>query len=309
MKKASILVLVLILIFSFILIWYYNQQTQTTTQPTDPNIDNVKLIDFKAQYVRADVEYTPHLPYTEVIRSKAEFDAYIERFAVNTSVESFETVSQRYNDNFFILKQLVVCMIEETSGSIRHDIETVNLVNDKDIVISINRNIPEICTDDMALWHIFVETDTTDTIDETEVIVDGKNLTYPTDINYTHGDIGISLTLKPNWRYATIDEEQKHGVSIWHKNKEDKKIDIYYRDTPLGLCGTGLTTNKMTLGNYAVTTYKYDDLPNYYITKFETTSDGYYIENFSWKDSNRELVEILNTLVLSDIPIKSTKTK
>ena len=62
-------------------------------------------------------------------------------------------------------------MIEEPSGSIRHKVEKVHLDRDIEIDIFIKRDIPEVCTDDMALWHIFVETEKTETPDDRVRIV------------------------------------------------------------------------------------------------------------------------------------------
>ncbi len=146
--------------------------------------DDVGL-EFNAQYVRANVEYTPNLPYTEVIHSREELSDYKMRFAVDADKDnsqyadgtiSFNMAAQKYTDEFFENNQLILCMIEETSGSIRHKVERVNVTNDIDMSIIINRDIPEICTDDMATWHISVETEKTCTPnDRIEIMIDSKN--------------------------------------------------------------------------------------------------------------------------------------
>ena len=136
-----------------------------------------------------------------------------------------------------------------------------------------------------------------------EIFVDGKNQTHPTDVNYTKGAIGISLTLKPDWRYDTIENDDKYGISIWHKDSSDKKVNIFYRTKPVGLCGTGLSTETVTIGNYTATVYRYDDLPDLFMTNFDTVSGGYYIENLSLPNTNQELAEIIDTLSLADTTI------
>lgn len=304
MKK--IISLALILIFAFSLV---SCKRQTQTPPGDVDIGTVKEIDFTAQYVRANVEYTPNLPYAEVISSKAELDAYVECFAVDVTSESdgsisFNTAAEKYTDDYFTKNQLVLCMISESSGSIRHKAEKVQLINDIELDISIKRDIPEAGTADMALWHIFVETEKLNVADESiEIIVDGKSITNPTDISYANGAIGISLTLKKGWQHKTVEQNGEYGIEISPKGQEGT-VRIIYRDTPLGLCGTGLTTDTVTIGQYTATTYKYDDIQNYFMANFKTASGGYYIENNGaddwWSKYEIEALEILNTLVLSD---------
>lgn len=170
MKRIISFVLILTLAFSLV---SCKEQTQT---PADSSVDSIEQLDFSAQYVRTFIEYTPKLPFTEVIHSKAELDSYIERFAVN----NFETSTEKYTDEFFSKNQLVLCMIEEPSGSIRHKVKKVTLDSDDYMSIHIKRDIPEVGTDDMALWLIIVETKKTDTKnDGIDIIVDGKSKPTP----------------------------------------------------------------------------------------------------------------------------------
>lgn len=304
MKRILSFILILILVLSL------TSCKQKPLTPGNANIDNVTVVKAKAQYVRANAENPPKLPYVAAIRSTKALKEYAERFAVDADRDnsqysdgtiSFNMVAEKYTDDYFINNQLYICMLLEPSGSIRHEVDTLRIINDEDIEITINRIQPEVGTDDMALWHIFVETEQNDIDDDDiEIYVDGKNETHPIDVKYAKGAIGINLTLKPDWRYSTIETDNKYGVSIWHKDSADKNIDIFYRTEPVGLCGTGLSNETVTIGSYTATAYRYDDLPGFFMINFDTVSGGYYIENLSLPIESRELEEIIKTLSLSD---------
>ena len=50
-------------------------------------------------------------------------------------------------------------VLEEGSGSIRHEVKSVIKNPDGSFAVDIKRDVPEIGTDDMAEWHIFLEID------------------------------------------------------------------------------------------------------------------------------------------------------
>jgi len=124
---------------------------------------------FTAQYIRTNgynegVAY----PVVTVIRSADELQAYYEANKSLYDLESHEQLSsdttvgfpeatQKYDDAYFSNSALIVILLEEGSGSIRHEVTAVNTENASTIV-QINRLIPEMQTTDMAEWHILIET-------------------------------------------------------------------------------------------------------------------------------------------------------
>ncbi len=304
MKKTTVIVLIVVFMITLA-----SCKKEVPVLLKENDIVLINEFDFTAQYVRSDSSASMY-SNNIVITSQSQLKEYANRISEDAQyVDSspFDKAVQKYTDEFFTKKQLVVCVLEEPSGSIRHKVQKVGLGENDNLVVFIERDVPEIGTCDMALWHIIIETDKTDAKD-IEIIVDGKNKTHPIDVNYNKGGIGIKLTLKPDWRFKTIERVGEYGVAIWHKDYEEKTIDILYRDMPLGLCGTGLTCDTVKIGAYTATTYRYDDMPDYFMANFDTTSGGYYIDNNGgdiWKDYEKDILEILDTIILSDI--KMTK--
>ena len=163
----------------------------TVTRIGDTSGDVKKnFIDFVPQYIRTngyheDVEY----PVVKIIRSVDELNAYynankekyyLERRSdpASDSTIGFLDACDKYDEAYFEDQILVMVLLEEGSGSIRHNVDNVKLGSDGKLYISIRRDVPEVGTDDMAEWHILIEPEKDITVaSESDVIVylDGVN--------------------------------------------------------------------------------------------------------------------------------------
>lgn len=74
----------------------------------------------------------------------------------------------KYDEEFFKTKALIVVELQETSGSVRNEVTKV-VKNGEKITIGIKKTIPEIGTADMAQWAIYVEVDNSFVGDNTAV--------------------------------------------------------------------------------------------------------------------------------------------
>lgn len=100
---------------------------------------------FYAHYIRVgeqngEAEY----PTTELITSRAELEQYC-------------TGLEEYDDSYFTDNNLLLITLEEPSGSIRHRV--VGFRRDPETAewtVTVERNVPAECTDDMALWQILI---------------------------------------------------------------------------------------------------------------------------------------------------------
>jgi len=116
------------------------------------------------QYIRTDgyneiFEY----PYLVKITSRAELDEYTEAFSGIYSLGSRSTVYSdtsigfadaitKYDEVYFEKNVLYMAVLEEGSGSIRHELTDI-----EGGFLKIESTSPEVFTDDMAEWHILVE--------------------------------------------------------------------------------------------------------------------------------------------------------
>ena len=143
-----------------------------------------------------------------------------------------------------------------------------------------------------------------------------KMYTYTSPfVLYGDGDTKISLTLIDGWQMDTYDrysefysEDEPHpfGIEIWPYGHSDGKIRIEYSPY-FGVCGTGLTEKKTTIGNYEASMGFYDNnkVWSFIVLTGEAQRD-YVIWNEGadewWNDYGNEAMAILDTLLVgSDV--------
>lgn len=90
--------------------------------------------------------------------TKAEFEAYLE--AHPELSDGFFAFCERYDDEFWQKKDLLLIVQREESGSIRHSVGKIfrnRILSDETWFVSVERRIPEEQTEDEAIWHFFIE--------------------------------------------------------------------------------------------------------------------------------------------------------
>ena len=118
-----------------------------------------KLIpdDFQVRYIRtngyiAGVKY----PIVTVMSSRDDLERYYDTYKDKYDLSSgFKDAMTNYSGDFFANAFLVVVLMEEGSGSIRHKVESIDEAGN----IIITRLVPDMGTDDMAEWNIIIELD------------------------------------------------------------------------------------------------------------------------------------------------------
>ena len=135
------------------------------TEQYDDNETGISVQYIRTNGYRDGVVY----PIITVISSKNELEQYYDNYKdkyylgqnFNRSIDiddeyfvpEFIEAIEVYSDNFFADNFLIIVLLEEGSGSIRHKVKTV----DENGHIVIKRLIPEIGTADMAQWHIIIQ--------------------------------------------------------------------------------------------------------------------------------------------------------
>lgn len=155
------------------------------TAPSVPTSD----VAFDAQYVRTDgYRDGAVFPRVVIIRSTEALRAYYEQnkntFDLNRkdqiysdSTIGFLDACDKYDETYFKEHFLVMVLLEEGSGSIRHEVTNVSLAADGTLNIEIDATFPEICTADMAQWHILVEIGNDVEVSSSDnVLINGKSV-------------------------------------------------------------------------------------------------------------------------------------
>lgn len=287
-------------------------------KPNMPTVDDPPVSDtvsFEAQYIRTDGYHEDATyPAVTLIRSADELTAYYNRNKDLYSLErrddpasdstiGFLDACDRYDDAFFENRSLILILLEETSGSIRHKVTSVQQTTDK-VTVNISAIVPEIGTDDMAQWHIFVETDA-EVVDKRDILVafPSQENSTPTpvyeDVVYQNKFANVILPLPDGWEGETLDD----GIRFRPKGKSGS-LRLSYIDA-FGVCGTGLHCETVTIGGYETEQGTYDNhtLWDYIVLPKEWYSVGDYVilnegaEGW-WDDYGEEAMEILNGIAI-----------
>ena len=135
----------------------------------DPVSGDAADVAFTAQYIRTNgyhdgVQY----PIVTLIDSADALGAYYEEYRELYDFSHKETVYadttigfvdaiEGYDDAWFKTHQLLIVLLEEGSGSVRHTV--TNVTAGPAPTVEVDRLVPEMGTCDMAEWHILIETD------------------------------------------------------------------------------------------------------------------------------------------------------
>lgn len=275
---------------------------------------------FEAQYIRTngyheDVKY----PVVTLICSTDELRAYYEANRDKYSLErrtgtiysdstiGFLDACDKYDEKYFENQILVMVLLEEGSGSIRHEVEGVSTL-DGEMIVEIKTLVPEAGTEDMAEWHILIEpeagVDVKDA-DSITVLLNGKDVTEKTEeIFYEKGFGNISVTLKEGWEYDISDDEGsvEFSVNIYPLGHEKNKLRIGFYEL-FGVCGTGLVGEEFTIGRYNARMGTYDGGEVWDFINILGTYGDYAIINDGkawWSEYGDEAMQILATLKVGE---------
>lgn len=129
---------------------------------TDWDEDKNGSENYYARYFRTNgYSRTAEYPKITVVSSLDDLNGYYEEYKdiyefqsrSFGSEDSFSEAIGKYSDDYFLDNYLVIVLLEEGSGSVRHSVESVSESGE----IVIKRLIPEIGTMDIAEWHIIIE--------------------------------------------------------------------------------------------------------------------------------------------------------
>ena len=286
-----------------------------------PKTDDTKECDFSAQYIRNDGYHDDvRYPVVTVIHSVDELNAYYEANKDKYSLErrtgdissdstvGFLDACDKYTEEYFKNRMLLMILLEEGSGSVRHKVERV--ANGVDgITVDITTIVPEAGTDDMAEWHILIEPEAgvfVEDEDDITIYIDGRDATEKiTEVYYEKGYANIALTLKEGWEYDIVDEPDTNefAVNIYPEGQKDNKLRIAYFNG-FGVCGTGLKQEEIKLGEYAAWMGTYDNNKVWDFISIKDTFGDYAIINEGgkkwWSEYGDDAMQILATLKVAD---------
>ena len=294
--------------------------TVSRTDDADKYIKKT-FIDFDTQYIRTDgyhedVEY----PVVKIIRSVDELNSYYNENKDKYSLErrkdpasdstiGFLDACDKYTAEYFKKQILVMVLLEEGSGSVRHNVKNVKYGSDKKLYIDITRGNTDFGTCDMAEWHILIEPEKDITVsNESDVVVylDGVNPKKQPTTVYESGQFSnISISIPYDWKYETEkgNSDGEYCIAFWPEDQTEGKLKFWYY-TAFGVCGTGLKQEEITIGKYKAHQGTYDNKKVWDFISFTDMPGSYVVMNEGadkwWDKYGEEAMEILSTVKLAE---------
>ena len=270
-------------------------------------IENLPSVDFDAQYIRAgSKKELSAYPAVKIIRSANEMSRYLKKETHMS--DALVNACQKYDADYFKEQILIIVLLEEGSGSVRHEVEKVG-ANNGHAVIQIKSIAPEVGTCDMAWWHILIEPEAgVQIVDEEDVAVflGGRNATENyTVASHSKGFANISVTLMDGWEYDIVDETDTNefAINIYPAGQSENKLRIAYLNG-FGVCGTGLAQEQIMLGRYEAWMGTYDNRSVWDFISLQGLPGDYAILNEGgekwWEEYGEEAMQILATLKVAD---------
>ncbi|MBO5968646.1 MAG: hypothetical protein J6S14_09135 [Clostridia bacterium] len=289
--------------------------------PDSMRVPDGSPVDYDVQYIRTngyheDVKY----PVVKVIRSVDELNNYYnankdkydlgrhEKVYSDTTI-GFLDACDKYDEAYFEKQSLIIVLLEEGSGSVRHKVESVIMGTDNVCYINIDSIVPEVGTDDMAEWHILIEPEQDITVpSESDVIVylDGVNpKTQPNTVYESGAYSNITLTIPYNWNYEIErgNNANEYCITFWPADQTEGKIKMWYY-TAFGVCGTGLEEKEITVGEYEAWQGTYDNKKVWDFISFRGMPGSYVAMNEGadkwWSQYGDEAMQILSSVKIAD---------
>ena len=329
MKKALILIVFVICILTLSGCRNNKGQSDGTALPT---------VEYRVQYIRTDGYHEgEEYPRLFWITSLKELEEYFEANRGKYDLESKEAVYsdetigfadavKGYDDSFFEKNDLLIVLLEEGSGSIRHEVTGLDIESSDDgekkyvIRPEIVRLIPEVGTDDMAEWHILIEVNKeygASVSDLKEPLITNiaqsssiENVPSNTDAVSVAGPNGqIMVYIPGNWTGEAVSVNNGkmtnglYGLILKPKEATLGHIELYVSDS-FAVCGTGLSEEKVELAGYDAIIGTFDGHPHWDFIGFTRETPQIIAQSIdcsSWNDKTwDEAYSILDTLVFDE---------
>ena len=145
------------------------QPTGGDTSHADDSMSDGETVTAAARYIRTNqMNGEASFPTVRLITSaealkdyyaknRELFDLGRKQAVYADTTAGFLDACDGYDDAFFEKNYLILLILEENSGSIRHKMEAVKQTGDDKMQIFVERTVPEVGTDDMAQWHVILE--------------------------------------------------------------------------------------------------------------------------------------------------------
>ncbi|MBQ8600201.1 MAG: hypothetical protein IJ407_02320 [Clostridia bacterium] len=282
----------------------------------DPQLPIESEVQFESSYIRTngyheDIGY----PAIRVMRSAEDLTSYYEQYkdlydfdAGWDGIPLMEAI-EKYNATYFEDQVLLMVLLEEPSGSNRHKVNSLCKNSQGEIEIAIETMVPESGTDDMAEWHLMIEPEAGFEFSEgsaIQVILDKEKHTLYERVEFSKGAANMALNKLEDWKYEIVDYNEApdlFGIRFHPVDETEGAIMLCYYPGGFGVCGTGLKTEKVTVGKWEANQGTYDEKEYWdFIHLLDTPGDYVFMTEGKitwWEKYEEDIKTIVSTALIA----------
>ncbi len=138
---------------------------------------------------------------------------------------------------------------------------------------------------------------------------------------YSEGYASIHMELPEGWVcepvWITESEEtgyERGGIEFWPKDQPDARMGLYYYTSSYGICGTGVTHEKLTFSSGYEANLYWEDLSDvsyayvfYKDAPGEYLFEAHYIPTDFWHEERETILSILDSAVVGEGTLKESE--
>ena len=145
--------------------------TNESEQVSDVQYIRLYKVSHHANLIPNTVIHSPIELNSFYEQNKDQYDLERREHLAENSATGFLDACDKYTEDFFTSHNLFLLGIEEPSGSIRHEVISINEMDDGFYHVIVRKIIPDAGTDDLATWLLLIEVGK-EINDEKSIIVD-----------------------------------------------------------------------------------------------------------------------------------------
>ncbi len=156
--------------------WFMKFDNPLDKDIPEEYLNNFKDINFNSTNIQTHLYIDNFVnPSVDIIKSTNDLENYKTKYIDDKLHSSLKN----YTESYFNNKVLVIVNIQESSGSNTNEVDRISKLEELNrIDIFVKKDVPQIGTTDMAMWHLLVEIDKKDFGNTDSIsIIDFTNIT------------------------------------------------------------------------------------------------------------------------------------
>lgn len=126
-------------------------------------------------------------------------------------------------------------------------------------------------------------------------------------VSFENKNASMSLILPEGWDFETVEKQTQYGLAFFPEANPDVRLQLLYHEEMVGICGTGVTIEDITLANgidAKIYTEGYQSGEYWFFMSFDEAHLNYNLDlscaQALWKEYESEIYAIIDGISFGD---------